>query len=435
MVASISNYRFWRRIVSLNLIILLLLTPVAETLAQSGRRPAQRPASPQSPASQTGPSRTGPATPAQSESAPPADPAKPLADNTPVEVGDDGTIRLDTSLVTIPVSVSDRNGRFIPDLRKSDFRLYEDGIEQQVDGFQSVAVPFNVIMLLDTSGSIASRLREIQEAAATFVDQLRDDDQVMVVSFAGRYRVECALTSDRARLREAIYGIRNGGGTRLYRAVDFVVDELQKIDGRKAVVLFTDGIDNSNSEAAAALSVARVEESGAIFYPIRYNPDLDPGPLGGGRGRRPSSGQPPIFSPGWPGWPMPAPRSGGRRRWPLRQEFGIAQLTAPQWPGGQFPNRLPSTIPGNDAQRGTEYLQELADSSGGRLYFGDSMGSISNAFGQIADELRHQYSLSYYPENGKKKGAFRTIQVRVSRPDSVVRARKGYRTGESPASN
>ena len=433
MVASSSNYRFWCRIVSLSLIILLLLTPVTETLAQSGRRPVQRPpaSSPSTPlpASQTGPSQTGPAIPAQSESAPPADPAKPLADNTPVEVGDDGTIRLDTSLVTIPVSVSDRNGRLIPDLRKSDFRLYEDGIEQQIDGFQSVAVPFNVIMLLDTSGSIASRLREIQEAAVTFVDQLRDDDQVMVVSFAGRYRVECNLTSDRARLREAIYRIRNGGGTRLYRAVDFVVDELQKIDGRKAVVLFTDGIDNSNSEAAAALSVARVEESGAIFYPIRYNPDLDSGPLGGGRGRRTPSGQPPIFSPGWPRWPMPAPRNRGRRQWP------IAQLTIPQWPGSQIPNRLPNTIPGNDAQRGTEYLQELADSSGGRLYFGDSLGSISSAFGQIADELRYQYSLSYYPENGKKKGTFRSIRVRVSRPDSVVRARKGYRTGESAASN
>lgn len=410
VASTLLESRFWRRVINFGLTAFLLIIPVVEPYAQSGRRPVQRP-----PATTSAPPTTS-----QSESGSTGPPAKPVADNSPVEVTEDGTIRLDTSLVTIPVSVSDRNGRFIPDLRKSDFRLYEDGIEQQIDGFQSIAVPFNVIMLLDTSGSIASRLRDIQEAAVAFVDQLRGDDRVMVVSFAGRYRVECDLTSDRGRLREAIYSIRNGGGTRLYRAVDFVVDELQKIEGRKAVVLFTDGIDNSSSEEAAALSVARVEESGAIFYPIRYNPDLDPGLNSGGRGQRMPSGRPPVMTPGWPRWPMPTPGGGSRRRWPF------LNLTEQQWPGGQLPSRLP----GNEIRRGAEYLQELADSSGGRLYFADSMGSISNAFGQIASELRHQYSLSYYPESVKKKGDFRSIRVRVSQPDCVVRARKGYRTGE-----
>jgi Mg-chelatase subunit ChlD len=136
---------------------------------------------------------------------------KPLADNTPVTVSDDGTIKLETSLVTIPASVVGRDGKYIPNLKKRDFRLYEDGIQQDIANFNSVEVPFNVILLLDTSSSTKFRLEDIQSAAKTFVKELRPEDQVMIVSFDSSVYVLSDFTSDREVLSNAIDRTRTGG--------------------------------------------------------------------------------------------------------------------------------------------------------------------------------------------------------------------------------
>ena len=174
---------------------------------------------------------------------------RPLADNTPVVVDENGTIKMDTSLVTVPVSVIDRDGKFIPFLKKRDFRIYEDGVEQDIESLKSVETPFHVALVLDTSQSTLFRMEDIQDAAYEFVRQLRRDDQVMVVSFDGRVRFHCDFTSDQGLLREAIYETRTGGSTKLYEAVDKVVDRLEPIQGRKAIVLFTDGVDTSSRRA------------------------------------------------------------------------------------------------------------------------------------------------------------------------------------------
>ena len=418
----------WLRLIILAGIGLLLLP--AGPHAQSGRRPV-RP-------STTSPVRTtSPEIPPRSKDAsddPPLSGNPAIVDTTPVQIDDDGTIRLDTSLVIIPVTVTDRQGRFITDLRRQDFRLYENEVEQQIDRLQSVDLPFNVVLMLDTSGSTRFRLEDIQAAAVAFVDQLRQDDRVMVVSFAQKHRVECEFTSDREVLRAAIYQTRTGGGTKLYEAVDFVTTELGKIEGRKAVVLFTDGVDTSSRRASARSTIAQVEESGAIFYPISYDTqDTLRQPS-----RRPS-GFPGGLPPGT-GWPFPG--GGGRRRWPLQG------FSAPQWP-------LP--LPGGrgaDYQGARQYLLDLAESSGGRLAEAGSLLSLSGAFRRIADELRQQYAISYYPNGGESlsgsagsgagsragSGAgndkgWRRIRVRVNRPEAVVRARKGYRVPTAVAAN
>src|SRR6185369_13455565 len=118
-----------------------------------------------------------------------------------IEAGD--VVRVDTTLVTLPVSVSDRDGKYIPNLRKEDFRLWEEGAEQNIAFFSSVDKPFSVVLMLDTSGSTRSRIGDIQDAAITFVNQLRPDDEVMVVSFAEQVRVLSEFTKDRYRLRDA----------------------------------------------------------------------------------------------------------------------------------------------------------------------------------------------------------------------------------------
>ena len=373
--------------------------------AQSGRRPVARP-TPSSPA------------PAPRET---VENDRPLADNAPVQIDESGTIKLDTSLVTIPVTVTDRQGRFVPDLRKQNFRLYEDNVEQQIDGFHSIDLPFNVVLMIDTSGSTRFRLEDIQEAAVSFVNQLKSEDRVMVVSFAQRHRVECDFTNDRRELREAIYQTRTGGGTKLYEAVDAVLDLLERVDGRKAVVLFTDGVDTSSRRATAASTVERAEESGVLFYPLNY--DTSENLRAPRRPGQQYPGVPPIYIPNGSGWPFPG--GSGRRRWPLNDP-GLIRWNS-QWPGS-------GRLPGQNGEYHTahQYLRDLAEYSGGRLSEAGSLASISSAFRLIAEELRQQYALSYYPTNTQQNGAWRQIRVRVDQRECVVRARKGYRATLAP---
>lgn len=339
---------------------------------------------------------------------------KPLADNTPTVVGEDGTIRLDTTLVTVPVSVIDRDGKFVPFLKKSDFTIFEDDMRQEIENFESVEVPFNVVLMMDTSNSTQFKLEDIQAAAVSFVRQLRPDDRVMVVSFDSQVRIICGFTSDRYELRDAIFRTRPGGSTKLYEAVDMVVERLEEVQGRKAIVLFTDGVDTTSKRniATAESTLEMAEESGALVYPIRYDTEES---LRRGRNRGYPGGVPPIIN-----IPMPRGRSGRFPRWPF--DNLIMNQFPGQWPQG----RVPGTN-SDDYRVGAVYLQDLADRSGGRLYYAESLGNVSSSFTQIAEELRHQYVVGYYPTNSAKDGSYRSVKVRVNEPGLVVRARKGYR--------
>src|SRR5262245_17002159 len=233
-------------------------------------------------------------------------PNRPLADNTPVTVDENGTIKMDTALVTIPVSVIDRDGKFVPSLKKLDFRLYEDGVEQDIENFNSVETPFHVVLVLDTSNSTMFKFNEIQDAAFAFIKQLRRDDQVMVVSFDSKIRFHCDFTSDYDELRRAIDETHVSGSTKLYEAMDKVVDRLDPIQGRKAIVLFTDGVDTSSRRASYQSTIVRAEESGAIVYPIKYDTEDDVQ-----KGR--------VYGATTNPWPLPnpSPSPSGRRRWPF----------------------------------------------------------------------------------------------------------------------
>src|SRR5215467_7015126 len=143
----------------------------------------------------------------------------------PEEVDAGDVIKVSTTLVTIPVSVMDRDGRYVPNLVKDDFRIWEDGVEQDVAFFQSVDKPFSVVLMLDTSPSTQFRLEDIQNAAITFVNQLRNDDKVMVVSFNDHINVLTDFTSDRNKLHRAIQRSHTSDGTRLYDAVDMVINQ------------------------------------------------------------------------------------------------------------------------------------------------------------------------------------------------------------------
>src|SRR5689334_21366817 len=194
----------------------------------------------------------------------------------PEEVDAGDVIKVNTSLVTIPVSVMDRDGRYVPNLQKEEFRIWEDGVEQEVAFFQSVDKPFSVVLMLDTSPSTAFRLEDIQDAAISFVNQLRNDDRVMVVSFNDNIRILSEFTTDRRKLERAIQRARTDDGTRLYDAVDMVINQqLSRVQGRKAIVLFTDGVDTTSRRANYDTNVMDAQELDALIYPVQYDTSED----------------------------------------------------------------------------------------------------------------------------------------------------------------
>ncbi|HEX8162628.1 MAG TPA: VWA domain-containing protein [Pyrinomonadaceae bacterium] len=335
----------------------------------------------------------------------------------PVEVGDDEVLSVNTTLVTLPVSVTDRYGKYIPDLRKEDFRVFEDGVEQQVAYFATVEKPFTVALVIDTSASTRYRIEEIQDAAISFVDQLRPEDRVMVVSFDEDVRVLAEPTSDRRTLREAIRRTRTGGNTRLYDAVDFVINSrLSRIDGRKAVVLFTDGVDTSSRQATYQSTVRDAEEIDALIYPVQYDTSGDVNGGGGGGG-------------------FPYPGGGGSRRGG-GSSGKIADILGSIIFGGGGGGGGTTNCAGcsrSDYDRAGRYLEDLARMTGARRYDAERQRDLSATFALVAEELRRQYSLGYYPKLTPRAGERRHVKVRVTRPDLAVQARDTYVFGEPKA--
>jgi VWFA-related protein len=143
------------------------------------------------------------------------------------------TIKLDTTIVTIPVVVLDNDGRPVQKMTKKDFHVFENGVEQEIADFIPIEVPFHVVLMLDTSRSAQLKLDEIEKAATAFIEQLRDNDEVMVVSFDDRVTFDTSFTSDRAALIQAIHTLRTGGGTRLYDAISKGLQRSSPMEGRK----------------------------------------------------------------------------------------------------------------------------------------------------------------------------------------------------------
>ena len=341
---------------------------------------------------------------------------RPSASPTPIPGGtnsdvidSDEEIKVETNLVTMPVSVLDRDGRFVSGLAQRDFEIFENGVKQKIEYFQSVEQPFTVVLLIDVSPSTQFRIDEIQNAAIAFVDQLRPNDKVMVIAFDESVHVLSQATNNRAQLRSAIRMAEFGDGTSLYEAVDDALNrQLAMIQGRKAVVLFTDGVDTTSRRANYQSTVADSEETEALIYPIRFNTQRQFGGYGGGGGM---------------GYPSPRrSRRGG---------FGdlIGIILGGQIPPGMGGGGGSAGSSPHEYEKGRQYLEELAVKSGGRKFEADTTYDLNTAFAGIAEELRRQYSVGYYPETIGQKGERRQIKVRVMRPNLVVRAKNSYIVG------
>lgn len=298
----------------------------------------------------------------------------------PTKLDEEETIKIDSTLVTIPVSVIGPTGQYLLQLTQKDFRLYEENAPQEITNFAAIEVPISIVLMIDTSRSTKFKIEDIQRAAVTFIEQLRPTDRVMIVSFDDKTRVQCEFTTDRKTLQQAIAKTKTGTGTKLYEAVNFVMtNKLAAVQDRKAIVLFSDGVDTESKYGSGKQTMLDVEKAEVIIYPLQYD-----------------------------------------------TQDTIAAIV-----NDRQPQRLLSSSPTTEEfQLATRYLRGLAERSGGRLQQAETLTNVNEAFALIAEELRHQYSLGYYPSQESRPGEFRRVRVEVIPPHRSIRARDGYRVGK-----
>ncbi len=310
----------------------------------------------------------------------------------------------------MPVRVIDRKGRFVGGLFKDDFSVFDDNTAQQIEHFQNESQPFTVALMLDMSYSTVFKIEEIQAAAIAFIDQLRPEDRILVMSFDGDIHLHCGATSDRKEIYRAIRSTKISTGTSLYEAVDLVMNEqLRSIEGRKAIVLFSDGVDTTSRTSHDRKNLRDASEIDVLIYPIRYDTFADVQAM--------------------------------KNKPVIRMPDNSRQTTPPIGSSGtKFPFPMPGPMIMQPSDKGTsaeeyqfadEYLEQLAVRTGGRKFMATTLGNLNSAFRTIASELREYYSIGYYPSEDARPGQTRKIKVKVNVENVAVKTRSTYVVPES----
>ena len=299
------------------------------------------------------------------------------ATTTPEEISEGDVIRVDTELVGLNVSVVDRGtNRGVNDLTKDDFRLYEDNAQQQIAHFESASAPFNLVLLIDLSGSTTKVVDLIKSAALHFVEAARPFDRIGVITFAGGQVVVSPLTNDHEALRQRIRAIQKpDGSTKLYDSVAFSLDEVfreARDSRRNAIVVISDGLDSvlpnvtgEGSTLSYGEMIRRAKEFDGVIYSI------------------------------WTDTQSYEPLS------PLdiqQETFDLAH----------------------------DQMKELANAGGGAFYECEKLEDLAGAYDRVVADLGTLYTLAYRPTNKVRDGAWRTIRVNVNRPNAVARGKRGY---------
>jgi Ca-activated chloride channel family protein len=308
-------------------------------------------------------------------------------------------------LVNVTATVTDASGRFVANLRREDFRIFEDGQEQPLTHFSSERVPVSLGIALDSSNSMeGEKMTAAREALRRFLGDLLDpQDEVFLYRFSNVPELVEGWTTSRERLQSRLWRIVPDGGTAMYDAVAEAVPLAQTGRHRKkALLIISDGND-TNSGATVVDVKRQIRETEVMVYAIGIDGHGSISTWGGGQGgtRLPPRQPPTPF-------PFPFPMPGGRRPPP----------SAP-------PGTPRGTARGLDDRVNVAALREITDDSGGRTEIVRDARDLDPATESIADELSKQYSLGY-PATGKRDGRWHTITVEVRGSAYHVRARRGY---------
>lgn len=301
-------------------------------------------------------------------------------------------IRIQVNMASFPVAVTSQDGSYAKNLKKEDFRIFENGVEQEIAGFAAVEEPISVALMLDTSGSTEFQLTRIKNEGMRFIKLLRQDDSIAILSFADDVTLLEQFSLYHKKNPDVLRQIKPGGLSAVYEAVWLALEQVLKPEyGRKALVLLSDGVDTRSDTVTQEETLELARKTDATIYPIYFNTNKD-------RSKR-----------------MP------RGIDPLREPFKNSFLAA-QWP--RIP--LPSGGDKPEYRAGREYLETLAKYSGGLFVDASRIDNLGSAFMRIAQDLWSQYSLGYYPQNLKHDGKFREVRIQVKRPGLSVRTKLGY---------
>jgi len=336
---------------------------------------------------------------------------------------DDEIIRVDTQIVDVPVIVTDKNGKPILNLKKNNFAIYEDGKLQEISDFSATSAPFEVALLLDTSGSTRQDLALIQRAAESFIASLRPGDRVAIISYKTEItnnrafadvEILSSLTDDRTKLKNALGNVKTSNGTPYYDSLLQIIEKVfnekpsDEFRGRRALVALTDGVDSVSVGDFEEVN-EKFAENGITSYFIQVNTRdfFEENLLGDCQ---------------------------------VAMRLSVAQI-----------NRYYRTFyPNSKIEKVTDFcklgdftrldmskrlyqladteMQRLAKSSGGKVFQIADLSGARAAFKEVADEIGTKYSLGYYSSNTKRDGTFRKIKIELKSvpAGSQIRAREGY---------
>lgn len=336
---------------------------------------------------------------------------------------EDEVLRVDTQLVDVPVVITDKSGKPVLNLKQSNFVVYEDGKKQEVTDFAATSAPFEVALLLDTSGSARLELQLIQRAAENFINSLRVGDKVSIIAFkssrvdnksVATSEVLTALTDDRAKLKSVLAQVKTSNGTPYYDGLVQVVETVfadapkEEFRGRRALVALTDGVD---STSVSDFSEARelFNQAGVVSYFIQVNTRdfFEENLLGDCESAmRFSAAQIRRY------YRTFYPKS------KIEKAANFCQL-------GDF-ERL--DISKSLYELADLEMQTLAKTSGGRIFPVADLSEARAAFQKVAQDIGTKYSLGYYPSNDKRDGTYRKIKIELkgTPTGATVRAREGY---------
>ena len=272
--------------------------------------------------------------------------------------------RAGVDLVSLNVTVTDAQGRYITDLEQADFSVFEDGAKQELSFFNRTNLPIALSLLIDSSASMEQRMEHAQEAAIGFARRIRAQDMAQVVDFDSRVEIKLGFTNKIEELESAIRSTSAGGSTALHNAVYISLKELAKVKAknpdeirRQAIVVLSDGEDTSSLVSfEEVLELAKRSET--AIYTIGLQP----------------------------------------RETSALRGFREAEFV----------------------------LRQLAQETGGRAFFAQKIEDLKDVYAKIADELSSQYSMGYASKNAKRDGAFRRLVVQVGRPNTTARTKRGY---------
>ncbi|HLQ75944.1 MAG TPA: VWA domain-containing protein [Terriglobia bacterium] len=345
-------------------------------------------------------------------------------------------LTLNVSLINVVATVTDDRGRYVPNLTADDFTLEEDGKVQTISHISySDDLPISLGVVLDTSGSMDRKIATATSAVDRFIRTIHKDDDIFLMTFSQYVDLAQDFTSDRTKLATALRRVRVQGGTALYDALNESLRHLKGgMHGKKAILLLTDGMDEDSIRTLEETQSA-VRESEYIVYCLGISPSQGPLSEGGpvvisGPGQGPAGG-PTI--PGGPGGPQGTPSTTPTIRLPggisipvPGRRFELVALQQPQNPKGGGTTVTISTSVDMDV------LNSFADVSGGRAWLvggliSDARGNaIEKILDQLAEELRSQYSLGYYPQHKMDDKKWHHVEVRAKNPKFHVRARKDF---------